>query len=199
MKLLFFTPPSSTGLVIDFLDNSRRKDSGKGRWRSRGPRQPTSRSEDQRSWRRATTRVPAVYMWPVPPIYIKGINAQRALLRASKRSKGEGNRNWGKRKGKRKNKLEVKLWQKRKKIANAPAGNRTRDPSKLHLQIPFLLSLSLSLRPFACNIHLIAVVGRQWLMRDHSGSSVAAWAIFQLLRGQFPGCGLPTDVSIHRP
>ena len=27
-------------------------------------------------------------------------------------------------------KLEVKLWQKRKKIANAPAGNRTRDPSK---------------------------------------------------------------------
>ena len=34
------------------------------------------------------------------------------------------------RKEKGKGKLEVKLWQKRKQIANAPAGNRTRDPGK---------------------------------------------------------------------
>ena len=42
--------------------------------------------------------------------------------------KRKGKEEEGKEKGK--GKLEVKLWQKRKKIANAPAGNRTRDPSK---------------------------------------------------------------------
>ena len=74
---------------------------------------------------------------------VNGINAKMRFLAQTKgrrekererKRKGRGRerkrreRSKGKEKGK--GKLEVKLWQKRKKIANAPAGNRTWDPSK---------------------------------------------------------------------
>ena len=77
-----------------------------------------------------------------------------------------------KRKGKEKRKLEVKLWQKWKKsqmpqlgikpgrasaaVAGVPGSIPGRAFAtlsvlpKLHFPFPFLLSLSLSLRPFAC-------------------------------------------------
>ena len=49
---------------------------------------------------------------------------------ANERTKGEGKGKEEEGTVKGKGKLEVKLWQKREKIADAPAGNRTRDPSK---------------------------------------------------------------------
>ena len=47
-----------------------------------------------------------------------------------RKTKGKEEEGKEKGKGERERELEVKLWQKREKIANAPAGNRTRDPSK---------------------------------------------------------------------
>ena len=63
-----------------------------------------------------------------------GINAKMRFFSANERSKGEGKgkEEEGKEKGKGEREREIgsEALAETEKIANAPAGNRTRDPSK---------------------------------------------------------------------
>ena len=67
-----------------------------------------------------------IYLF-LQPITIGGINAKSEILKRKRKVEGRGRGRERKRKGKKEEgkegrELEVKLWQKREKIANAPTG-----------------------------------------------------------------------------